>query len=177
MALLRDLHAMDDETEKFERIRGILDRIDGLPVLPAVAVKLLEITEDEYSSAKDVAKLIEGDPSLTAKTLKMANSAVYRKSGEVGTIPDAVRFIGFNAVKSTVLTLSVMGLFDAKKAGGTFDPDAFWLHSLACGVCCRDLCSQIRSANSLVEESFVCGMLHDTGRSSCSSTFPRSGGR
>ena len=44
-----------------------------------------EITEDELSSAKDVAKLIESDPSLTAKTLKMANSSVYRKTGDVGT--------------------------------------------------------------------------------------------
>ena len=145
-------------------VEQLLDRIEGLPVLPVVAVKLLEITEDELSSARDVAKLIESDPSLTAKTLKMANSAVYRKSGDIGTIPDAVRFIGFNAVKSTVLTLSVMGLFDAKKAGNKFDPDAFWLHSLACGVCCRDLSVQIRSGSSFVEESFVCGMLHDMGK-------------
>ncbi len=145
-------------------VEQLLDRIEGLPVLPAVAVKLLEITEDELSSAKDVARLIESDPSLTAKTLKMANSSVYRKSGEVGTITDAVRFIGFNAVKSTVLTLSVMGLFDAKKGKGLFDPDAFWLHSLACGACCRDLSVQIRWGNSLVEESFVCGMLHDVGK-------------
>jgi len=142
----------------------LLDRIEGLPVLPVVAVKLLEITEDELSSAKDVASLIESDPSLTAKTLKMANSPVYRKSGDIGTIPDAVRFIGFNAVKSTVLTLSVMGLFDARRDGNSFDPDAFWLHSLACGVCCRDLSTQTRSGSSFVEESFVCGMLHDVGK-------------
>ncbi len=146
------------------RVEQLLERIEGLPVLPVVAVKLLEITEDELSSAKDVAKLIESDPSLTAKTLKMANSAVYRKSGNVGTITDAVRFIGFNAVKSTVLTLSVMGLFDARKGKGLFDPDAFWLHSLACGVCCRDVSVQIRSGSSFVEEAFVCGMLHDMGK-------------
>ncbi len=145
-------------------VEQLLDRIEGLPVLPVVAAKLLEITEDELSSAKDVAKLIESDPSLTAKTLKMANSPVYRKSGDIGTIPDAVRFIGFNAVKSTVLTLSVMGLFDAKRAENKFDPDAFWLHSLACGVCCRELSAQTRSGSSFMEESFVCGMLHDIGK-------------
>ena len=146
------------------RVEQLLDRIEGLPVLPVVAVKLLEITEDELTSAKDVAALIESDQALTAKTLKMANSPVYRKSGDIGTIPDAVRFIGFNAVKSTVLTLSVMGLFDAKRGGNRFDPDAFWLHSLACGVCCRDLSAQTRSGSSFVEESFVCGMLHDVGK-------------
>jgi len=161
-------------------VEKLLDRIEGLPVLPVVAVKLLEITEDELTSSKDVANLIESDPALTAKTLKMANSpvyrksgdigtipdavrfigfnavkstvAVYRKSGDIGTIPDAVRFIGFNAVKSTVLTLSVMGLFDTKRDGNNFDPDAFWLHSLACGVCCRDLSTQTRSGSSFVEE-------------------------
>ncbi len=141
-------------------------------MLPAVAVKLLEITEDEFSSVKDVARLIESDPSLTAKTLKMANSGVYSRSGNIGTIPDAVRFIGFNAVKSTVLTLSIMGLFDRKKASGGFDPNAFWLHSLACGVCCRDVSGQIGSAVSLVEESFVCGMLHDMGKILLSQYLP-----
>ncbi len=145
-------------------VEKLLDRIEGLPVLPVIAVKLLEITEDEFSSAKDVANLIESDPALTAKTLKMANSPVYRKTGNIGTIPDAVRFIGFNAVKSTVLTLSVMRLFDAKRDGNHFDPDAFWLHSLACGICCRDLSAQTRSGGSFVEESFVCGMLHDVGK-------------
>ncbi len=151
---------MSDRT----RVEQLLDRIEHLPVLPVVAVRLLEITEDELSSAKDVAKLIESDPSMTAKTLKMANSSVYRRSGEVGSIPDAVRFIGFNAVKSTVLTLSVMGLFEGKGKNGEFNPDAFWLHSLACGVCCRDMSKRLESATSFVEESFVCGMLHDIGK-------------
>ena len=146
------------------RIEQILDGIEGLPVLPAVAMRLLEIAEDEFSSAKDVAKLIESDPGLTAKTLKMANSAVYGRSGNVATIRDAVALIGFNAVKSTVLTLSVIGLFESRKARGGFDPDAFWLHSLACAVCCRGISAQIRASSALVEESFVCGMLHDTGK-------------
>jgi PAS domain S-box-containing protein len=155
-----------------ETVDQVLQRIEGLPVLPVVAVKLLEITEDEFSSVKDVARLIESDPSLTAKTLKMANSSAYSRSGTIGTIPDAVRFIGFNAVKSTVLTLSIMGLFDKKKGGGGFDPNAFWLHSLASGVCCRDVSSHIGSPVSLVEESFVCGMLHDTGKILLSQYLP-----
>ena len=51
-------------------VEKLLDRIEGLPVLPVVAVKLLEITEDELTSAKDVANLIESDPALTAKIVK-----------------------------------------------------------------------------------------------------------
>jgi len=157
-------HTFEVNMSDQAKVEKLLDRIEGLAVLPVVAVKLLEITEDELSSAKDVANLIESDPALTAKTLKMANSPVYRKTGDIGSIPDAVRFIGFNAVKSTVLTLSVMGLFDTRSAENKFDPDAFWLHSLACGICCRDLSVQTRSGSSFVEESFVCGMLHDVGK-------------
>ena len=68
--------AMEDRTAELAKIDEILDRIENLPVLPVVAVRLLEITEDEFSSVKDVAELIESDQTLTAKTLKMANSAV-----------------------------------------------------------------------------------------------------
>ena len=155
---------MDDRTAEQAKIQEILDRIENLPVLPVVAVRLLEITEDEFSSAKDVAKLIESDQTLTAKTLKIANSAVYRRSGSIATIRDAVRFIGFSAVKSTILTLSVMGLFEKRSKRNGFDPDAFWLHSLGCAVCCRETSVRLKAASSLVEESFVCGMIHDIGK-------------
>ena len=142
----------------------ILSRIDKLPILPHVALKLLGVTEDEFSSPQDVAALIETDPSLTAKTLKMANSSFYGKSGKISTIRDAVVLIGFNAVRSTVLSVCIAEIFKQKGTKTGFDAEAFWIHSLACALCCRKISKRIGGSDHEAEEAFVCGMLHDIGK-------------
>lgn len=147
-----------------ERILRLLEQVDKLPTLPLVAVRLLGVTGDELGSPRDVAKLIESDQSLTAKTLKMANSAFYGRSGAISTIRDAVVLIGFNAVRSTVLSLAVMDLFRSRPSSNGFDPEAFWVHSLACAICAREISRRVDAGTQKAEEAFVCGMLHDVGK-------------
>jgi len=141
-----------------------LDHIDKLPTLPVVALRLLEVTEDELRSPRDVAALIETDPSLAGKTLKMANSAFYGNPAKVSSIRDAVVLVGFNAIRSTVLTLSVGALLKERPSRTGLDREAFWLHCLACASFCRQLCKQSRRWSSRSEEAFLCGLLHDLGK-------------
>jgi PAS domain S-box-containing protein len=155
---------MTEPSEQPEKISQILGRIDRLPTLPQVAVKLLQATENEFSSAREVAKLIEKDQALTAKTLKMANSAFYGRAGTLSTIQEAVSLIGFNSVRSTVLSLSFMSALSGESPETGFDAEGFWLHSLACAVCCREISAQIRESSHFQEEAYVCGMLHDVGK-------------
>jgi PAS domain S-box-containing protein len=146
------------------KIRQILGGIEKLPMLPAVALKLLEVTEDEKSSALDLARLIETDQALAAKTMRMANSAFYGRSGKISTLRDAVSLVGFGALRSTILTVFFMDVFKATAHDTGFDTEAFWLHSLACGICGRELGRMVRGPASFAEEAFVCGMLHDSGK-------------
>jgi len=155
---------MTELTNPSERIQQILGKIEKLPMLPTVAVKLLEVTEDENSSALDLAKLIETDQALAAKTMRMANSAFYGRSREISTLRDAVALIGFGAVRSTVLTTFFMEIFKGSTDRTGFDVEAFWLHSLACAICCRELGKRSHGPASFAEEAFVCGMLHDAGK-------------
>ncbi len=134
-------------------------------MLPAVAIKLLEAMEDEKSSALDLARLIETDQALAAKTMRMANSAYYGRSRKISTLRDAVTLIGFGAIRSTLLTVFFMDVFKGTGTDRTgFDVEAFWLHSLACAICCREIARKCAGAASLGEEAFVCGMLHDAGK-------------
>ncbi len=153
-----------NKSKNSAEIKAFLNTIERLPTLPFITVKLLEATEDEFNSAKDIAKLIETDQALTAKSLKMANSAYYGRSGKISTIREAVVLIGFNAVRSTVLSISVMELFKDEKSPNDFDIEAFWLHSLACAICCKEISHKAGIPASLIEEAFVCGMLHDVGK-------------
>src|SRR5437016_15569 len=69
-----------------KRIELILQQLEQLPTLPAVAVKVLEVTGDSDSSAKDVVKLIESDPSLTARILQLVHRADAGVRGEVNSV-------------------------------------------------------------------------------------------
>ena len=103
---------------EIKKIMKILGGIDNLPMLPAVAVRLLEVAGDERSSAQDLAKLIETDQALAGKTMRMANSAYYGRSGKIANLRDAVALIGFRALRSTILTVFFIlwSLFIQKKA-------------------------------------------------------------
>ncbi len=155
---------MAEPSNPSARIREILGKIEKLPMLPAVAIRLLEVTENEKSSARDLAKLIEADHALAAKTMRMANSAFYGRSGKVSTLRDAVTLIGFGAVRSTALTVFFMDVFKGSKDRTGFDTEAFWLHCLACAICCREITRRSPVPSSFGEEAFVCGMLHDAGK-------------
>lgn len=168
---------MPERSDSPEEILRLLGGMDRLPMLPAVALKLLEVTADERSSAGDVARLIETDQALAAKTMRMANSAYYGKSGKISTLRDAVALVGFGAVRSTILTVCFMDLFKGNAGSTGFDVDAFWLHSLACAICCRELGKRLRGSPSFAEEAFVCGMLHDAGKIVLNHCVPDAYGR
>ena len=155
---------MAEHSNPSERIRQILGGIEKLPMLPAVAVRLLEVTEDEKSSAIDLARLIETDQALAAKTMRMANSAYYGRSGKISTLRDAVALVGFGALRSTILTVFFMDVFKKTSNDTGFDTEAFWLHSLACAICAREIGKKTQGPASFAEEAFVCGMLHDAGK-------------
>jgi PAS domain S-box-containing protein len=155
---------MSESSNTPEKILKILGGIDKLPMLPTVAILLLEVAGDERSSAQDLAKLIETDQALAGKTLRMANSAYYGRSGSISTLRDAVALIGFRALRSTILTVFFMDAFKGRNNGTGFDVEAFWLHSLACAICCREIAVKMSGPGSFAEEAFVCGMLHDAGK-------------
>src|SRR5689334_9646869 len=93
-----------------KRVELILQQLDELPTLPAVAIKVLEVTGDDDSSAAEVVKLIASDPALTTRILRMVHSAAVgapAARGEVTTIERAVVLLGFEAVRSAVLAVTV----------------------------------------------------------------------
>lgn len=145
-------------------LKELFGRVDQLPTLPAVAAKLLEATDSEFTSARDVARWVETDHALAAKTLKLANSAYYGRSGSISTLRDAVSLIGFNAVRSTVLSIYFMDAFKRAGSATGFDVEGFWVHCLASAICSREIARKMGSPTSFAEEAFVCGMLHDAGK-------------
>lgn len=129
--------------------------------LPAVYHQLVQVVNDPRSSAADVAKVISGDPGLTARLLRLVNSAMYGFPGRIETVSRAVALVGMSELCELALATSVIGAF-----GGALDRrihmGMFWRHSLACGVIARALGKALRLQNE--ERLFVTGLLHDVGR-------------
>src|SRR5687768_18567489 len=100
---------MTESTDQLreKRVELILQQLEQLPTLPAVAISVLEATGSEDSSAADVVKLIQSDLSLTAKILQLVHRADLGVRGDVTTVERAVLLLGFEAVRSAVLAVSV----------------------------------------------------------------------
>ena len=155
-----------------KRVELILQQLDSLPTLAAIAVRLLELTSSDDSQGKDVVKLVAGDPSLSAKVLKLCRCSERGRALNVATVDRAVLLLGFDALRSAVLSVQVFELFDgAESSGGerratsgVFDRAAFWQHSLAVALICESLAGTpglCRSVNKA--DAFIGGLLHDLG--------------
>ena len=128
---------------------------------PAVYQKLVEVLEDPRSGAHEVAAVIGQDPSLTARLLRLANSAYFAFDRPVDSVHQAVTFIGLTHVRAIALATSVTSAFQHVPPD-LIELEEFWRHSLAVGICARMLAGIRRETN--LERFFVAGMLHDVGR-------------
>jgi putative nucleotidyltransferase with HDIG domain len=166
---------MSDLREK--RVDLILQQLEELPTLPAVAMRVLEATSDDVSSARQVVELISSDPALTARILQLVHRSDLGVRGEVNSIERAVVLLGFDAVRSAVLAISVFESFSersAQAAAGRFDRDEFWKHCVAV-ACCAELLAEAAGVPEIASsEAFVCGLLHDLGKVALDAALPKS---
>jgi putative nucleotidyltransferase with HDIG domain len=132
-----------------------------LPTLPNIFIKINETIMNPRSSAYEIAGVISKDTSLTARLLKMANSAFYGFPVPIDSIQRAVTIIGAKQLTTLSNAINIIDIFKNVSAD-IVDMASFWLHSVACGICARILagCKNIQNTERL----FVAGLLHDIGR-------------
>lgn len=143
-----------------QKLDRLLSEIE-IPTLPSIATAIMERTLDEKTSARQLADMVEKDQALAAKVLKVANSPFYRRIQEISTIRSAVVLLGLNVLKSIVLSISVINMFNDKRKHA-LDLYQFWQHSIACAVCARTIAN--KSFPAMAEDAFAAGLLHDLGK-------------
>ncbi|MCL2183182.1 MAG: HDOD domain-containing protein [Chitinispirillia bacterium] len=145
-----------------DRIAKIVEDVDSLPSLPSIVVKLIEVVNTTDSSAEDAAELIEKDPALTSKMIRLANSAFYGIPRSISSVTSAVVVLGFNTIRSLVLSASVAKMFNGKHA---LDMDSFWKHSVITAMSAKIIVRHLMSVRMMDPESAFCaGVLHDIGK-------------
>ncbi|MBN1835159.1 MAG: HDOD domain-containing protein [Spirochaetales bacterium] len=141
---------------------GYEQYLKNLPVIPAVAAKILSMAEEKLEiSFKKLEDLIKTDPGLTAKILKIANSALYARQREIKSLQTAITLLGFKNIKSLVILITASNTFSRLAAEKFYT--FFWRHSLLSAFFARHIA--LRSGKKeLSEECFIAGLLHDIGQ-------------
>jgi HD-like signal output (HDOD) protein len=153
------------DPDLYNKIEKIISRIEQLPTLPAVYHRLQDMLSDPKVSAKDVGGVIEKDPALAAKILKMVNSSYYGFPKRISTISHSVVILGFTELMHLALSVSILRMFNKKGTNQAFNYMEFWKHSLGVAVCAGVIGRKVGPGKCTShEEAFVAGLLHDVGK-------------
>lgn len=141
--------------------RVILPDRACLPSLPHLYARLCGVLDDPNAPASRIAEILGQDAALTARLLRLVNSAFYGFPYRIETVSRAVLIVGTRQIADLALATLVTRLFEGLPRG-LVDMERFWLHGIATAVTARVLATYRREAN--VERFFVAGVLHDVGR-------------
>lgn len=146
------------------RVLRVVSNIHNLPTPPLVFYQIEKLINDPDVSAAKIASVLAEDPAMSAKVLKLTNSAFYGLAREVDSIKHAVTIIGLEAVRNLVLSASVLDMFKGTQTDSEYQ-EAFWQHSLATGLGSRIIARETHSHSMLDPDSaFSAGLLHDIGK-------------
>ncbi|MDX2017454.1 MAG: GGDEF domain-containing protein [Planctomycetota bacterium] len=130
-----------------------------LPSLPAVALKVIELTSDPNVKLPELARVIQNDQALAAKVLRTVNSSFYGLRQKVGTIDKALVMLGLGPVKALALGFSLISTIDSKD--DSFDLKGYWRRGLYTAVAARLIAEAARKPFG--DEAFLGGLLQDVG--------------
>lgn len=138
-----------------QKTKNKVKLIKNLPTLPDILHKISRMVESKQYSANDIARVISQDQVLTAKVLKLANSAFFGFSRSINSVDQALVLLGFQVVKGLILTSSVFDIVQRRYTD-------LWKHSLAVATISGILAQRV--GMKAPEESNLAGLLHDLGK-------------
>ncbi len=139
----------------------LVEGIVGLVSLPEVCIRISEMVESPRYSASDIGKVISKDVALTARLLRIVNSAFYRFPSKIETVSRAITIVGNRELKDLVLAATIAGVFE-RISSDLISLDAFWRHGIYCGILSRLIAEKCNVLHS--ERLFAAGLMHDIGK-------------
>lgn len=144
-------------------LRHILQVTETLPTLPFIALEAMKRALKPSGSVQEVAQIIELDPALTAKILRVANTFYYSRHGRITTLQQALSSLTLPVLRSIVLSVSVLELFSDQREDYGLDLSELWMHSIGAAVWAREIAPLLTPPLD-PEEAFISGLLHDIGK-------------
>jgi HD-like signal output (HDOD) protein len=127
----------------------------NLPTLPLALQEAMRLADNPQTTATQFAAVIGRDQVLSSKVLRMVNSAAYGFPGRIASIQNALVLLGFNVVKSLIISTVVFESMTGSMKG-------LWRHSVGCSIACNELGRLLKMESR--DELFIAGLLHDIGK-------------
>ena len=143
----------------------------NLPSLPQILLQIIEINEQEDFDIKKLVKIIAQDPAISAKVLRLVNSAHFNLEGKFISLERAVLHLGADVIKKIAITASIQHAFNGVTQNGSFPINRFWWNSFSCAIFSKIIAQQTKYIN--VEEAYVAGLLHNIGKLLLWINFPK----
>lgn len=140
------------------KLEVLFQQPNALPVAPKIVQELISSFDDESVSPDEIARKLAVDPVLSAKLLRLANSAYYHVSRSVSSVNDAIAMLGFVTVRTLVVS---SGLVHGFKSASGMDLKQFWRYSLDTAVAAKWLANRTHQNTDL---AFTLGMMHAIGQ-------------
>ncbi len=145
------------------KMKALVGRMDCLPSVPAILSELTETLSRETAAIEEVAKIISKDLGMTAKLLKLVNSAFFGLQRQVNSTDDAVSYLGIATIKALVLAVSAFSPFESQK-NSPVNATSLWSHSLEVASGARQIAVSVGLRANEISEVFIAGVLHDVGK-------------
>ncbi len=155
------------------RIKRQIEEFHELPAMPATAGRILQLYGDPDADARDLAAVVEVDPSLAAQVIRYASSPYYGYKGRVTSIHEAIsRVLGFDMVLNLAMGIAIGKSFRVP-AKGPLGLRAFWKHAVYCATLTERLARALpRQIRPRTGRAYLAGLLHNLGRLLLCHVFP-----
>jgi HD-like signal output (HDOD) protein len=146
-------------------LEELIDGTVNIPTIPTMLTEITAIFNSPDGSAKDAAKVIEKDPAIATRVLRLVNSSFYGLKNPVSNINLACSILGLKVIKNVVVQATVIQTFGGTASVPGFDAAWLWDHSFKTAVACRLLAERSPVGQGLPkDDAYTCGLIHDIGK-------------
>lgn len=156
---------------KNDQLQQLVSRMEHLPSVPSLYSEIVDKMHDPDVTLEDVGNIMAKDLGMTAKILKLVNSAFFGLRRQVSSPAEAVAYLGLDTIKSLVLSMHAFSQFEPPRASG-FSMAKLWDHSMQTAAAAKQLTQIELNDRKLMDEAFVAGLLHDAGKAALAFNFP-----
>ncbi|MCB9913699.1 MAG: HDOD domain-containing protein [Planctomycetes bacterium] len=166
-----ELGVLEEAVAQCSYVRSLLDDaalrelvvgMTNLPSLPSLYTEIVRVAEDETKTFRDAGAVVSKDTGMTSKVLQLVNSALFGIPRHIGSVEDAVGFLGVDTLKSLVLSVKLFTQFGSVKLRGR-SLEQLADHNLRTGLFAQKIAAWAGAEKEVVDHAFLAGTLHDAG--------------
>lgn len=145
-------------------LEDLIDSTVNIPTVPTTLLEVNRVVTSPEGSAQEAAALLERDPAIGTKALRLVNSPVYGLRNPVSSITLACSILGLKVIKNLVFQATVIKQYEAVPALAGFDPLTLWTHSFRTAVAARMIAARATDVGLDRNDAYTCGLVHDIGK-------------